>query len=277
MNMKQNHRLTGRRIGAAATLAAVTTLAGAALAPAAFADSTVATHSTAAPDSNVHLGQILAQVPHSGNKCSEKAQATPVHVSVTGTAARPNAYVNVTANAKCQLVVSKIAYGVGASTATGGASATTGSAAKTGAAVAPQATAASVCTRETKGLLSEKSGGIVVGTVTSQLNYRQNCTWGSIIAASASEISYTSGWGLGAGYSFFNEGFALNSVTTSAMVTTANFFMEYAPTTVQAEGALQVKNTSRANGSIVANCSWDPSIPDATGGDTMVCQVQRVS
>jgi hypothetical protein len=230
----------------------------------------VATHSTAAPDSNVHLGQILAQVPHSGNKCSEKAQATPVHVSVTGTAARPNAYVNVTANAKCQLVVSKIAYGVGAST-------TTGSATTTGGAVAPQAAAASVCTRETKGLLSEKSGGIVVGTVTAQLNYRQNCTWGSIIAASASEISYTSGWGLGAGYSFFNEGFKLNSVTTSAMVTTANFFMEYAPTSVQAEGALQVKNTSRANGSIVANCSWDPSIPDATGGDTMVCQVQRVS
>src|ERR1700728_1018537 len=79
------------------------------------------THSTAAPTSNVHLGQILAQLPHSGNKCSEKAQAAPVHVSVTGTAARPDAYVNVTTNAKCQLVVSKIAYGVGASTTTGSA------------------------------------------------------------------------------------------------------------------------------------------------------------
>jgi hypothetical protein len=218
----------------------------------------------------------LAQVPHSGNKCSEKAQAAPVHVSVTGTAARPNAYVNVTTNAKCQLVVSKIAYGIGASTATGSA-ATTGSAARTGSAVAPQA-AASVCTRETKGLLSEKSGAIVVGTVTAQLNYRQNCTWGSIIAASAAQSAYTSAWGIGAGYEFYIEGFTLNSVTTSSMVTTAKFFMEYVPdTTPEAAGDMQVKNTTDANGAEVANCSWDPSIPKNTGGDTMVCQVDRVS
>ena len=41
--MKQNSRLTGRRIGAAAVLATVTACGGLALAPAAFADSTVAT------------------------------------------------------------------------------------------------------------------------------------------------------------------------------------------------------------------------------------------
>jgi hypothetical protein len=40
--MKQNSRLTGRRIGAAAALAAATTCGGLALAPAAFADPTVA-------------------------------------------------------------------------------------------------------------------------------------------------------------------------------------------------------------------------------------------
>jgi hypothetical protein len=223
------------------------------------------------PASNVHLGQILAQVPHSGNKCSEKAQAAPVHVSVTGTAARPDAYVNVTTNAKCQLVVSKIAYGVGAST-------TTGSAATTGGAVAPQAAAASVCTRETKALLTEKSSLTVVGTLTAQLNYRQNCTWGSIIAASAAQTAYTSFWGAGAGYEFYIEGFKLNSVTTSSMVTTANFFMEYVPdTTPEAAGDLTVKNTTDANGAEVANCSWDPSIPKNTGGDTMICQVDRVS
>jgi hypothetical protein len=246
-------------------------LAAAGTASAKAAPVEVATHSAAAPASNVHLGQILAQLPHSGNKCSEKARAAPVHVSVTGTAARPNAYVDVTTNAKCQLVVSKIAYGIGASTATG-------SAATTGSAVAPHAVAATVCTRETKGLLSEKSGAIVVGTVTAQLNYRQNCSWGSIIAASASETEITTAWGIGAGYEFYNEGFTLNSVTTSAMVTTANFFMEYVPdTTPEAAGDLSVKNTTDANGAEVANCSWDPSIPKNTGGDTMVCQVDRVS
>jgi hypothetical protein len=269
-------RLNRDRVTRGYALAGVTVFIAASLAvalgvnPASAATVSTASSTASIPASNVHVGQVIGEIPRVGNHCTGKpAKAARVHVSVTGTAARPNAYVDVTTNAKCQLVVSKIAYGVSAST-------TTGSAATTGDAVAPQA-AASVCTRETKGLLSEKSGGIVVGTVTAQLNYRQNCTWGSIIAASASEISYTSAWGIGAGYAFFNEGFALNSVTTSSMVTTANFFMEYAPTSVQAEGALQVKNTSNANGAIVANCSWDPSIPVATGGDTMVCAIDRVS
>lgn len=65
--MKQNNRLTGRRIGAAAVLAAVTTCGGLALAPAAFADSTVAsatahsaTHSAAAhPETINQCYQIL--------------------------------------------------------------------------------------------------------------------------------------------------------------------------------------------------------------------------
>ena len=44
--MKQRNRLTGRRIVAAAALAAFTTLGSVALAPAAFADSTVASATT---------------------------------------------------------------------------------------------------------------------------------------------------------------------------------------------------------------------------------------
>lgn len=55
--MKQNNRLTGRRIGAAATLAAVVTLGGAAMAPAAFAESTAAaatTHSEAVQPQTVN-------------------------------------------------------------------------------------------------------------------------------------------------------------------------------------------------------------------------------
>jgi hypothetical protein len=61
--MKQNSRLTGRRILAAAALAAVTTCGSLALAPAAFADSTVAsatTHSTA---------HSAVAVPYSGANC----------------------------------------------------------------------------------------------------------------------------------------------------------------------------------------------------------------
>jgi hypothetical protein len=67
VNMKQNNRLTGRRIGAAAVLAAVTTFGGVALAPAAFADSTVASTTTS---STAHSATHSAVVrPATANQC----------------------------------------------------------------------------------------------------------------------------------------------------------------------------------------------------------------
>jgi hypothetical protein len=67
--MKQNNRLTGRRIGAAAVLAAVTTCGGLALAPAAFADSTAASATT---DSATHSA---AAHPETASQCYQMLQA----------------------------------------------------------------------------------------------------------------------------------------------------------------------------------------------------------
>jgi hypothetical protein len=66
--MKQNKRLTSRRIGAAAVLAAVTTTCGGlALAPAAFADSTVASTTTY---STVHSAAHSTEArPETANEC----------------------------------------------------------------------------------------------------------------------------------------------------------------------------------------------------------------
>jgi hypothetical protein len=73
--MKRN-RLTGRRIGAAAALAAVTTFGGAALAPAAFADSTVASATTS---STAH--SAVAR-PGTINECYQWLQAFGYQVTV---------------------------------------------------------------------------------------------------------------------------------------------------------------------------------------------------
>jgi hypothetical protein len=74
--MKQNNRLTGRRIGAAAALAAVTTCGGVALAPAAFASSTVASATTS---STAHSA---AARPETINECYQVLQAYGYTVSV---------------------------------------------------------------------------------------------------------------------------------------------------------------------------------------------------
>jgi hypothetical protein len=78
--MKQNNRLTGRRIGAAAALAAVTTCGGVALAPAAFAQSTVASATTS---STAHsAAQSPAAHPATVNECYQVLQAYGYTVSV---------------------------------------------------------------------------------------------------------------------------------------------------------------------------------------------------
>ena len=76
--MQQNHRITGRRIGAAAALAAVTTLGGAALAPAAFADSTVATASSTAHSAT----RSAVARPETVNECYQWLQHYGYEVSV---------------------------------------------------------------------------------------------------------------------------------------------------------------------------------------------------
>ncbi len=92
VNMKQRSRLMGRRIGAAAALATVTTFGGMALAPAAFADSTVAsatTHSATpsavtAPATAIQCFNWLVfydykvTVPR-GIACEVAARAFPTH------------------------------------------------------------------------------------------------------------------------------------------------------------------------------------------------------
>jgi hypothetical protein len=92
VNMKQNNRLTGRRIGAAAVLTAVTTCGGLALAPAAFADSTAAsatthsaTHSAAAhPETAAQCYQMLIIYGYTvtaarGLACNIAAAGKPNH------------------------------------------------------------------------------------------------------------------------------------------------------------------------------------------------------
>lgn len=263
--------ITGIAIAASAITATVSVL------PANASVSGKAAAHSSAPVSNVHVGQVLAQIPKSGNKCSSKPLTTPVHVSVKSTAAHPNAYVSVSLDSKCRLVVSKIAYGMGTAN-TAGTSASAASSAATQATAAPAAVtaASSVCDRHTQALLSEKSGFTVVGTVGSGLHYSQYCSWGNIISASAGETTYTSVAGIATGYGFFNDFFGLDSVTTARAISSATFNMVYIPvTSLQAQGQLTVKNTSYSDGAIYANCSWTSSISADTGGDTFVCQVVR--
>ena len=80
--MKQNNRLTGRRAGAAAALAVVTTCGGVALAPAAFAQSTVATTSSAAHSAAQSPAASPAAHPATVNECYQVLQAYGYTVSV---------------------------------------------------------------------------------------------------------------------------------------------------------------------------------------------------
>lgn len=75
--MKQNHRLTGRRILAAAALTAATTCGGLALAPAAFADSTVASATTS---STAHSATVH---PETGAECTAMLIAWGYPVTTT--------------------------------------------------------------------------------------------------------------------------------------------------------------------------------------------------
>lgn len=75
--MKQNNRLTGRRIGAAAVLATVTICSGLALAPAAFADSTAASATTSGPAHNVTVH------PDTGANCTAMLLAFGYPVTVS--------------------------------------------------------------------------------------------------------------------------------------------------------------------------------------------------
>jgi hypothetical protein len=78
--MKQNHRLTGRRIAAATAVAAVATCGGLALAPAAFADSTVASATTSsAAHSAIHSAVVH---PDNANSCYQILIAYGYEVSV---------------------------------------------------------------------------------------------------------------------------------------------------------------------------------------------------
>lgn len=71
--MKRTIRTTGRRVGAAATLAAVTACGGMAFAPAAFADSTGASHSAI---------QSAAVRPATVNQCYQMLNAYGYTVTV---------------------------------------------------------------------------------------------------------------------------------------------------------------------------------------------------
>jgi hypothetical protein len=67
VHLKQNNRLTGRRISAVVAMAAVTTCGGAALAPAAFA-------STAAPATTHSTAHSAAVHPETINECYQMLQ-----------------------------------------------------------------------------------------------------------------------------------------------------------------------------------------------------------
>jgi|HubBroStandDraft_2_1064218.scaffolds.fasta_scaffold1108862_1 hypothetical protein len=119
--MKQNNRLTGRRIGAAAVLAAVTTCGGLALAPAAFADSTVAsapahsaTHSAAARPETVGmcytiLNQYFYTITSArGLACNIAAAGKPNHHAALA------ACIGIMVGTLVSPTVSTIACGFGA-------------------------------------------------------------------------------------------------------------------------------------------------------------------
>ena len=78
--MKQNHRLTGRRIAAATALAAVTTCGGLALAPAAFAATSVASATTSSAAHSATRSAVAR--PETANACYQILQAYGYTVSV---------------------------------------------------------------------------------------------------------------------------------------------------------------------------------------------------
>jgi hypothetical protein len=214
------------------------------------------------PVSNVHIGQVLSQVPRSGTRCAGKP-ATPVHITVQATRAHPNAYVNVALNARCQLVVTKIAYGVEGKAGAGHTSSKT--AASVRASTAEPAT--SKCNHETHAVITELSGAmnLTVVQLTTYAHYTQYCNGGNMVSASASEVTYEPTWGMVGGYTVGQDYVKMDWVRTSSVKADAGDFVSYDPmTTVLAAGAIEAVDTSYPNGVADANCYWDKALQTGT-------------
>jgi hypothetical protein len=278
-------RLNKERVSRGYALAGVTVFIAASLAvalgvnPASAAAVSTAPVSTASiPASNVHVGQVLGEIPRTGNHCTGKP-AKPVHITVQGTAAHPNAYVNVAVNGKCQLVVSKIAYGLERGAAGGSSSGGTGAGSASAGAATPFAAATAVCSHKTHAVITELSSHLTVVQLTTYASYRQYCSGGNInlIAASASEVTYETTYGYGAGYFIGNIYVRIHSITTAAVVADAQDSVSYVSGFGgNTGGNIEAKDTTRSNGSILANCYWTSSFQAATG-DSFGCSEGRDS
>jgi hypothetical protein len=234
----------------------------------------VAATSAAVPASNVHVGQVLAQIPHSGSHCKGTLSGQ-VHVSVDGTSADPDAYVAMTINSKCQMVVTKIAYGTAAA-GTGGTSSTKAAPSAAAPAAAP-ASKPTTCAHETDAAVTVSSDFVELLAGTTYLNYRQHCNSGSNVAiyvAAVSENANTTYVGEVNGYRISIIGFTLRWAKPVGTEIVGN--AQWNASGGGGSGVVQAIDTTKANGAVVANCYWTKSFQTQTGL-SFGCQEHRDS
>jgi hypothetical protein len=271
--------------GVAITASAAALLAGAAgVMPAAAA-------TVAAPATNVHVGQVLGQASRSGNGCGQLAK--PLDITVEGTAAHPDAYVDVTVNSQCQAVVSKTGY------STAGGPSGSASSPVAGSKVAASSTCkpGTWAQRETWAQSSIWVGSNEAARIPSWLDYQQVCSWGNINAKTFTFPSKNSHyvvpttWGANAVAN--PNGFAgkmtllkleYPSATSGTGLAEAQvsywWVPELSPQSYQLSYSIRTYNKTFSNGAVQASCQVDNSAgtqSESLTDATIQCQVGRDS